>query len=108
MVEFPQKSTNRNKGRLIGENLMSKRYKVAIKVISQIGTCIHNHKIGDEWIVDNTTPEGICLTAFNDLFPHIWTLMFGGSYPWESNPNKITNIACADANNPLVFELTRL
>ena len=87
---------------------MSERYKVAISVISQSGTCIHNHRVEDKWIVEEKTPEGICLTAFNDLLPHIWVLMFGGSYPWESDPNIIKNIACADAKNPVVFELRRL
>jgi uncharacterized repeat protein (TIGR04076 family) len=87
---------------------MPKRYKISIKVISQSGTCNRNHKLGDEWIVSETTPEGICLTAFNDLFPHIWALMFGGSYPWESDPDRVTNMACADADNPVVFELKRL
>ena len=86
---------------------MAERYAVAIKVISQKGTCAAEHKVGDEWVVKNKTPEGICLSAFSALFPSIRTLMFGGSFPWSSDPD-VARPACPDAENPVVFELRRL
>ena len=86
---------------------MSQSYKVSIRVVSQKGTCALEHKVGDHWIVDKKTPEGICLSAFDTLFPSLRVLMFGGSFPWESDPD-VTTVACPDAANPVVFELRRL
>ena len=86
---------------------MSQSYKVSIRVVSQKGTCALEHKVGDHWVVDLKTPEGICLAAFNSLSPSLQVLMFGGSFPWESDPD-VTTVACPDAANPVVFELRRL
>jgi len=86
---------------------MAESYKVNIRVISQKGTCALGHKVGDQWVVDGKTPEGICLSAFNSLFPNLRVLRFGGSFPWEGDPD-VTTAACPDAANPVVFELRRL
>jgi uncharacterized repeat protein (TIGR04076 family) len=93
-----------------------KRYKVAVKVVSRKGDCAY-HKVGDEWIIGHTkpeggigitTPEGICLFAFQSLLPAIWTLVYGGSFLWDTDPDVIPNEACPDAKNPVVFELRRI
>ena len=87
---------------------MAESYEVAIRVISQKGTCATRHKIGDEWVIkDYKAPEGICLFAFNALLPFAWVLAFGGSFPWESDPDTAT-VVCPDPDNPVVFELRRL
>ena len=86
---------------------MAESYKVSIRVVSQKGTCSQEHKVGDQWIVDKKTPEGICLSAFDALFPFLHVLMFGGAYPWSDDADKVT-VACPDAENPVVFELRRL
>ncbi len=87
---------------------MAESYDVVIKVISQKGTCATGHKVGDEWVLkDSKTPEGICLDAFDALFPSANVLIYGGTLPWESNPD-IATVACPDAKNPLVLELRRL
>ena len=86
---------------------MADRCDVAIKVISQKGTCTQEHKVGDEWIIGGKTPEGICLVALHSLYPHLCVLSFGGSFPWAANPD-VTTEACPDPNNPVVFELKRL
>ena len=86
---------------------MAERYDVAIRVVSQKGTCANEHKVGDEWVISGKTPAGICLSAFNSLLPDIQVLMFGGSFPWEDNPD-ITTAACPDGDNPIIFELRRL
>ena len=82
-------------------------YNVAIKVISQKGTCWAEHKVGDEWIVRGKSPEGMCLSAFNALYPSLRVLMFDGSFPWQTDLD-VTTVACTDAANPVVFELRRL
>lgn len=78
---------------------------VTAKVISQQGTCEAGHRVGDEFIIGQKTPPGICSWAYYTLFPFAEVLQFGGSFPWESDLNKAT-IACPDPANPVVFELS--
>ncbi len=86
---------------------MAERYEVVAKVISQKGTCAHEHKVGDQWVIGGKTPAGICLSALHTLYPTARVLMFGGTFPWGSDPD-VTTVACPDAQNPVVFELRRL
>jgi uncharacterized repeat protein (TIGR04076 family) len=79
---------------------------VIAKVISQRGTCEAGHRVGDEFIIGQKTPPGFCSWAFYTLFPFAEVLQFGGSFPWEENPNKAT-VACPDPANPVIFELRR-
>jgi len=85
----------------------AKSYKVVVRVISQKGTCSQEHKVGDEWVVGEKTPEGICLSAFQALFPDIRVLMYGGSFPWMKDPD-IAIVACPDGDNPVIFEARRI
>ena len=86
---------------------MAESYEVAVKVVSQKGTCAAQHKVGDEWVIGSKTPGGICLGAFNVLLPSARVLTFGGVFPWETDPD-VTTVACPDPENPVVFELRRL
>ncbi len=86
---------------------MADRYDVKVKVVSQEGTCAIGHKVGDEFTISRTTPQGVCLSAFNALFPAARTLMFGGTFPWSKDPD-VATAACPDAANPVVFELRRV
>ncbi|MFC1913100.1 TIGR04076 family protein [Chloroflexota bacterium] len=89
---------------------MAESYDIAIKVISQKGSCHSGHKVGDEWVMqsyNHKTPQGICLFAFNSLYPLAQVLMYSGSFPWSADPD-VTSIACIDEDNPVVFELRRL
>jgi len=86
---------------------MAETYDVVVRVISQKGTCAAEHKVGDQWVIERKTPAGICLSAFNNLLPNARVLRFGGSFPWEDDPDK-TTVACPDAANPVVFELRRV
>ena len=86
---------------------MAERYDVLVRVISQKGTCALGHKVGDEWVIEDKTPEGICPGAFHALYPDFQALMSGGSLPWENDPDAST-IVCPDPDNPVVFELRRL
>ena len=75
-------------------------------VISQKGTCAAGHKVGDEFIIGEEIPPGLCPWAFHSIFPAAAVLQFGGSFPWENNPDR-TTVACSDPENPVVFELRR-
>jgi uncharacterized repeat protein (TIGR04076 family) len=86
---------------------MAERYDVVARVISQKGTCDNEHKVGDEWVIGVKTPQGMCTSAFNAVYPSARVLMFGGVIPWETDPD-IATVACPDADNPVVFELRRL
>ena len=86
---------------------MADRYEVGVKIISQKGSCAYEHKVGEEWVIGAKTPEGICLSAFNAMYPQIRVLMFGGAFPWEADPD-VSTVACPDSKNPVVFELRRL
>jgi len=81
--------------------------KVVAIVVSQKGTCAGGHTLGNEFLVGDTTPPGMCSWAFYALFPFSTVLQFGGSFPWGEAPDK-TTIACPDPDNPVVFELRRL
>lgn len=81
--------------------------KIIAKVISQKGICGAGHKVGDEFVIGQTTPEGMCSWAFYTLFPFAEPLQFGGKFPWEKDPKK-AKVACPDADNPVVFELRRV
>jgi len=85
------------------ENQMS---DVIAEVISQKGTCVAGHKVGDKFIIGQRTPSDLCSWAFYSLFPFAEVLQFGGSFPWENERNKAT-VACPDPENPVVFELRR-
>jgi len=86
---------------------MAESYNISIKVISQKGSCEAGHKVGDQWLVGEKTPGGMCLFAFSSLFPFITPLMYGGAFPWEKDPDK-TTVACPDPDNPVVFEIRRV
>lgn len=79
---------------------------VIAKVISQKGTCMSGHMVGDEFVIGQRTSPDMCSWAFYALFPFAKILQFGGSFPWEETPHK-TTIACPDPANPVVFELRR-
>jgi uncharacterized repeat protein (TIGR04076 family) len=86
---------------------MSEWYQVKAKIVSQKGHCSAGHKVGDEFIIGDVVPTGMCAWAFYTLFPFASSLQSGGAFPWEKDPDK-TTVSCPDAESPLVFELTRV
>jgi uncharacterized repeat protein (TIGR04076 family) len=63
--------------------------------------------VGDEF--DLSTPEGrgnLCEWAFHSIFAQAAVLEFGGSFPWEPDPDKAL-AACPDPHRIAVFELKR-
>ncbi|MDD5191128.1 MAG: TIGR04076 family protein [Dehalococcoidales bacterium] len=86
---------------------MSEWYQVKAKVISQQGTCEAGQKVGDEFIIGNTLPAGMCAWAFYTIFPFVTTLQAGGAFPWEKDEDTAV-VACPDPANPVVFELKRI
>ena len=81
--------------------------EVIAKVISQKGTCEAGHRVGDEFVIGQETPSGMCSWAFCTLFPFAEVLQFGGAFPWEEDKSKAI-VACPDPENPVVFELRQV
>lgn len=81
--------------------------RVIAKVISQSGTCVAGHRVGDEFVMGQRTPAGMCSWAFCTLFPFVEVLEFGGAFPWEDDPDRAV-AQCPDAENPVVFEVRRV
>lgn len=86
---------------------MAEWYQVIARVISQKGHCSAGHKVGDEFLIGDVVPNGMCSWAFYSLFPFVSALKSGGIFPWEKDADK-TTVACPDAENPVVFELRRI
>jgi uncharacterized repeat protein (TIGR04076 family) len=85
---------------------MAEMCDVTARVVSQRGTCELGHKVGDEFVIGQRTPEGLCAWAFCTLWPFATVLQSGSSFPWEGSGDTAT-VACPDAANPVVFELKR-
>jgi uncharacterized repeat protein (TIGR04076 family) len=85
----------------------AKFYKVSATIISQRGKCEAGHKVGDEFLISDKTPTGMCAWAFYTVFPFASALQVGGSFPWEEDEGMAT-VACPDPTNPVIFELKRL
>ena len=86
---------------------MAELSKVRGRVISQKGTCEAGMRVGDEFVVGDLTPPNVCSFADHAVFPFAMTLKYGGSLPWETDPDR-TTVACPDAENPVVIELRRV
>ncbi|MBI2980378.1 MAG: TIGR04076 family protein [Chloroflexi bacterium] len=86
---------------------MAEKYDVVARVVSQKGSCGAGHKVGDKWLIAGKTPAGMCFSAFYAVYPTARVLMFGGTLPWEPDPD-VTKIACPDAENPVIIELRRV
>ena len=85
---------------------MSETCEVIATVVSQKGTCVAGHKVGEAFPIGDKTPHGMCSWAFYTVFPSVITLQYNGSFPWELDPETAI-VACPDPTNPVVFELRR-
>jgi len=88
--------------------------KVVMKVVSVSGTCEIGHHVGQEFDLSqdmtlgySKRPNTICPALFYAIFPNWRVLRFGGSFPWEKDPDK-SQIACPDPLNPVFVELIRI
>jgi len=86
---------------------MTEPFTVTARVVSQEGTCAAGMRVGDEFSVGDLTPANVCSFAYHAVFPFAVALKFGGTLPWESDPDRAT-VACPDAENPVVIELRRV
>ncbi len=88
-----------------GKDMPGAMSQVKVKVVYQKGVCSWGHKLGDEWVVGNTTPAGICNATYAMLYPHIHGLQQGGQYEYPKSSG-VSRFGCPDAWNVVVFELS--
>jgi uncharacterized repeat protein (TIGR04076 family) len=80
---------------------------VIARIISQTGKCEAGHKVGDEFLMGQHTPPGMCAWAYHTLFPFAQVLQFGGTFPWEKDSDTAV-VPCPDPMNITIFELRRV
>lgn len=88
--------------------------RVMMKIVSVKGTCAAKHQVGQEFDLseDFTVgmsghPKTICTSLFYAIYPNYRVLRFGGSLPWEQNPD-VAHVACSDGDNPVIVQLRRI
>jgi uncharacterized repeat protein (TIGR04076 family) len=78
---------------------------VQAKVIK--GSCAL-HKIEDVAEFTESGVQGkICIHALYSMMPAVFAMLFDAQFPWLKDKDTKTH-ACPDANNPVVFEITRI
>ncbi|MEA4854015.1 MAG: TIGR04076 family protein [Christensenella sp.] len=96
---------------------MAQKYPVKITVYRKFdcdelpdysGGC-HAFDEGAQFMVqtDGKMPEGFCTWAWNDIYPVVMTLRFGGEFTY-CKEGKMMYSACSDGLSPVVFRLERI
>lgn len=80
---------------------------VRMRIVSIAGRCPNGHQVGEEYVVERTTPSGVCLGSFGACLPYLTALRFGASFPWEQEEGVIS-IGCPDHENAVVWRLERV
>jgi len=80
--------------------------RIRVTVDSVAGKCPLGNRPGKAFIIERTTPEGMCLSAFQAINPAIQVLRYGGRFPWEKNPDE-ADVCCPDHINRTVFTIER-
>jgi uncharacterized repeat protein (TIGR04076 family) len=82
--------------------------KMIISVEEVKGKCAYGYKVGDKWEVNGlrTIPD-FCGAAYHTMFPVLFALNFGASYPFMENPDSLNTITCPDGGH-IRFKVTRL
>ena len=81
-------------------------FRIKVTVDSVAGKCPLGNRPGSEFIIERTTPDGMCRSALHAINPVIHVLRHGGSFPWEKNPDE-AYICCPDHINRTVFKIER-
>ncbi len=84
------------------------KFRVEIEKILEGGVCPFGFKVGDTFeYEDQGVPEtfpNFCAWAFHEMVPALFTLKYGGSFPWESELG-VARISCSDSKTPVVFKI---
>jgi len=83
------------------------KYDVVITLVRGKRLCKRGHKPGDQWVMTDGTPDGLCTLAFNTMYPLASALQFGATFPWQQDPDS-TPVSCPDPEVQNIFELKRV
>ena len=78
--------------------------KIELTIISQRGTCVFGHTVGQKFDVSAATPAGLCPGAYQSACSTIFALQVNGQIPWAKADGSV-HIACPDPDNPVVMEI---
>lgn len=82
--------------------------KMLIEVEYSNGKCPYEYKVGDKFeVLGLRTPANFCGAAYHLIFPVLFALNFGASFPFEEDPNCKTGITCPDGAK-VKFKIKRL
>jgi uncharacterized repeat protein (TIGR04076 family) len=78
-----------------------------VRITIKKGKCQGNiNNIGQVFIVEDTTPQGMCLGAWNAVSPYVTALRFGADFPWEEEKGYAL-IHCPDPKG-ITLEIKRV
>ena len=60
---------------------------------------------GEKFIFEASTPEGMCVRAFNAVFPSAFAMRYSDKMPWEKGEG-YADVTCPDGD--IVVRLTRV
>jgi uncharacterized repeat protein (TIGR04076 family) len=72
---------------------MTEWYQVKAEIISQKGHCHAGHKIGDQFIIGDVAPTGLCAWAFYTLSPLFPDYNLEALSPGRKTPTKLLSLA---------------
>ena len=74
--------------------------KMIVSVEEVRGKCFYGYKVGDKWEVTGLrTIPNFCGAAYHTMFPVLFALNFGASYPFMQNPDSLDTITCPDGGH---------
>ena len=85
-----------------------KMFKITVKEIQGRGTCNFGFKPGEVILHPDENPpktiSNFCAWAYHEIHPVLFTLKYGGKFPWETEKN-VAVACCSDSKNPVVFRI---
>jgi uncharacterized repeat protein (TIGR04076 family) len=82
-----------------------KTMEIEVKECS--GKCFYGYQQGQKMEVKGLkTPQDFCGAAYHMMFPVLFALNFGATFPFEENPNSLSTPTCPDGGH-IVFKVTR-
>lgn len=92
------------------EELEMAVYKIRCEVVSIAGDkekCIGAAKMkkGESFVFEARTPEGMCVRAFNAIFPSAFAMRYSDKMPWEKGDG-YAEVTCPDGD--VVIRLSRI
>jgi len=82
--------------------------KMVVSVEEVRGKCFYCYKVGDKWeLTGLRTIPNFCGAAYHTMFPVLFALNFGATYPFMQNPNSLDTITCPDGGH-IRFKVTRV